>query len=74
VSKGVNPIWFPSFWPKPGTGTGVSRFLVLGNQNWNQNPGKIRVPVVPSLVTGFLRKLLFGLILRIGLKISPFFA
>jgi hypothetical protein len=44
-SRGVNPVWFPGFWPKLGTGTGVPRFLFLGNQNRNRHPGFTGVPV-----------------------------
>jgi hypothetical protein len=44
-SRGVNPVRFPGFWPKPGIGTGVPWFLVLGNRNRNRDPGKTGVPV-----------------------------
>jgi hypothetical protein len=43
--RGVNPVRFPGFWPKPGTGTGVPRFFDLGNRNRNRDPGKTGVPV-----------------------------
>jgi hypothetical protein len=35
--KGVNLILVFSFWPKSETGTGVPRFLVLKNWNWNRD-------------------------------------
>jgi hypothetical protein len=45
LTRGVNPVRFPGFWSKPGTGTGVPRFFVLGNRNRNRDPGKTGVPV-----------------------------
>jgi hypothetical protein len=49
TGRGVNPVRFFGFWPKPGTVTGVPRFLVLGNRN----PGKTGVPVTGG--SGFTR-------------------
>jgi hypothetical protein len=45
MARGVNPVRFPGFCPKPGTETGVLRFLVLENRNRNWDPGKTGVSV-----------------------------
>jgi hypothetical protein len=80
--RGVNPVRFPGFWSKdskPGTGTGVPRFLVLGNRNRNRDPVKpgSRLPAGSGCTRFgnrfFKKNLFFELILGIGPKISPFF-
>jgi hypothetical protein len=45
ITRGVNLVRFPGFWPKPGTRTWVPRFFVFGNWNRNWDPGKTEVPV-----------------------------
>jgi hypothetical protein len=78
-TRGVNPVPVLSFWPKPGTGIRVPRFLVLGNRNQEQRPRLTTqfrfVLSYPNRVTGFFFKknCIFLLILGIGLKISPIF-
>jgi hypothetical protein len=78
-TRGVNPVRFPGFWPKPGTGTGVPRFLVLGTGTGTGTPVKpgSRLPAGSGCTRFgnqfFKKNLFFELILGIGPKISPFF-
>jgi hypothetical protein len=57
VGRGVNLVWFSSFWPKPEIGTRVPRFLVLGNWNREPGPGYWPIPVCTWSGNRFFKKI-----------------